>query len=292
MFTFIHSVLASVAIVGANASLAAQPIEIKSYKPTTEAIFPVVSNLLISSDEVMLVDAQFSTQDGERLVELIKATGKPLKTIFISHGDPDFYFGLEAVVLAYPEAKILATAPTVEHIAKTKQQKLEFWGPQLGDGAPESVITPDVLTADGLVFAGQKIEIVGLDSSSPHRTVLWIPESKVILGGILLDSGEHVWLADTAEKVQRETWLEQLEKLKSLGAMTVIPGHYQGVLPEKATEVIRFTKRYLKTAEKELSQTTSSADFTKAMKTHFPSLPGEQTLELGAKVLTGEMAWN
>lgn len=222
MFTFIHSVLASVAIVGANASLAAQPIEIKSYKPTTEAIFPVVSNLLISSDEVMLVDAQFSTQDG----------------------------------------------------------------------APESVITPDVLTADGLVFAGQKIEIVGLDSSSPHRTVLWIPESKVILGGILLDSGEHVWLADTAEKVQRETWLEQLEKLESLDAMTVIPGHYQGVLPEKATEVIRFTKRYLKTAEKELSQTTSSADFIKAMKTHFPSLPGEQTLELGAKVLTGEMAWN
>lgn len=47
MFTFIHSVLASVAIVGANASLAAQPIEIKSYKPTAEAIFPVVSNLLI-----------------------------------------------------------------------------------------------------------------------------------------------------------------------------------------------------------------------------------------------------
>lgn len=172
MFTFIHSVLASVAIVGANASLAAQPIEIKSYKPTTEAIFPVVSNLLISSDEVMLVDAQFSTQDG----------------------------------------------------------------------APDSVITPDVLTADGLVFAGQKIEIVDLDSSSPHRTVLWIPESKVILGGILLDSGEHVWLADTAEK--------------------------------------------------ELSQTTSSADFIKAMKTHFPSLPGEQTLELGAKVLTGEMVWN
>ena len=128
----------------------------------------MVSNLLISSDEVMLVDAQFSTQDGERLVELIKATGKPLKTIFISHGDPDFYFGLEAVVLAYPEAKILAIAPTVEHIAKTKQQKLEFWGPQLGDRAPDSVITPDVLTADGLVFAGQKIEIVGLDSSSPH----------------------------------------------------------------------------------------------------------------------------
>ncbi len=117
-----------------------------------------------------------------------------------------------------------------------------LWGPQLGDRAPDSVITPDVLTADGLVFAGQNIEIVGLDSSSPHRTVLWIPESKVILGGILLDSGEHVWLADTAEK--------------------------------------------------ELSQTTSSADFIKAMKTHFPSLPGEQTLELGEKVLTGEMAWN
>lgn len=181
--------------------------------------------------------------------------------------------------------------PPVEHITKTKDEKLKFWGPKLGDSAPDSLITPEVLRGDTLAFAGQRIEIVGLESKTPNRNVLWIPSIQTVLGGILLDSGEHVWLADTAAKEQREVWVEQLSYLEGLDVKTVIPGHYQGKLPTEAKEVIRFTKGYLQVAEKELAQAKNAQDFVQAMKAYFPDLPGDDALELGAKVLTGEIQW-
>lgn len=98
-------------------------------------------------------------------------------------------------------------------------------------------------------------------------------------------------MADTAAKEQREVWVEQLSYLESLDVKTVIPGHYQGKLPTEAKEVIRFTKGYLQVAEKELAQAKNAQDFVQAMKAYFPDLPGDDALELGAKVLTGEIQW-
>ncbi|MGR6871542.1 hypothetical protein ACU6U9_04380 [Pseudomonas sp. HK3] len=47
---------------------------------------------------------------------MIEASGKTLATIYISHGDPDFYFGLDVFNAAFPDARIVATAVTVEKI--------------------------------------------------------------------------------------------------------------------------------------------------------------------------------
>ncbi|KAL6957723.1 hypothetical protein U1Q18_051294 [Sarracenia purpurea var. burkii] len=67
------------------------------YNPQTEAVFPVSSTLIYSHnhDEAILFDSQFSTKDGRKLISLIKRSGKQLKKIIITCGDPDFYFGLE-----------------------------------------------------------------------------------------------------------------------------------------------------------------------------------------------------
>ncbi len=86
------------------------------------------SELLVGQREAMLIDAQFSRADAEQLVKRIQASGKTLSTIYISHGDPDFYFGLDVLKAAFPEAKILATAQTVAHIQATKDAKLAYWG--------------------------------------------------------------------------------------------------------------------------------------------------------------------
>jgi glyoxylase-like metal-dependent hydrolase (beta-lactamase superfamily II) len=69
----------------------------------------------------VLFDAQFSVKDGEELVKLIKARGKALKEIVITSGDPDFYFGLEPLVKAFPQAKVVASKAVVDHINATKR---------------------------------------------------------------------------------------------------------------------------------------------------------------------------
>jgi glyoxylase-like metal-dependent hydrolase (beta-lactamase superfamily II) len=89
----------------------------------------------------VLFDAQFSVKDGEKLVEMIKKSGKKLSRIVITSGDPDFYFGLEPLVKAFPRQSG-RHAEVVKHIEATKAAKLAYWGPQMKDGAPKQVYVP------------------------------------------------------------------------------------------------------------------------------------------------------
>ena len=86
--------------------LFAAPLQLDVYNPQENAIFPVSSTLVSGPTEAILFDAQFSPKDGAKLVEMIKSRGKTLKAIVITSGDPDFYFGLEPIVKAFPDDTI------------------------------------------------------------------------------------------------------------------------------------------------------------------------------------------
>jgi glyoxylase-like metal-dependent hydrolase (beta-lactamase superfamily II) len=77
----------------------------------------------------LLVDAGFTRADSHRLVAAILDSGKTLTTVFISHGDPDFYFGAEVVADAFPTATFLATPHTIDHIHHSYERKLNAWAP-------------------------------------------------------------------------------------------------------------------------------------------------------------------
>jgi len=95
-------------------------LKLTTYNPQEKAIFPVSSTLISGKKEAILFDAQFSTTEGKALVELIRQSGKELTTVYITGGDPDFYFGLQPIVEAFPQVKIKATATIVDHINHTK----------------------------------------------------------------------------------------------------------------------------------------------------------------------------
>lgn len=126
----------------------AAPLTLQTYNPQEKGLFAVNSTLVSGPHEAVLFDAQFSVRDGEKLVEMIKKNGKPLSRIVITSGDPDFYFGLEPLVKAFPQAEVVATPEVVKHIAATKAAKLAYWGPQMKDGAPTQVYVPQALEAN------------------------------------------------------------------------------------------------------------------------------------------------
>lgn len=99
----------------------AAPLTLQTYNPQENAIFAVNSTLASGPHEAVLFDAQFSVKDGEKLVEMINKSGKKLTHIVITSGDPDFYFGLEPLVKAFPQAKVVATEQVVKHIEETKK---------------------------------------------------------------------------------------------------------------------------------------------------------------------------
>ena len=268
-----------------------QPLQVAVFNPGQSGIFAVSSELLTGGRDAVLVDAQFSTADAAKLVEMIKASGKKLTTIYISHGDPDYYFGLETLHAAFPDAQILATPQTIAHIQASKDEKLKIWGPQLGANAPKQVLVPSPLQGNALQLEGQELKVIGLDGASPQRTVVWVPSIGTVMGGVLVDAGSHVFMADTQTPQSRQDWLAALQQIKDLSPARVIPGHYAEGAPQDLAAV-EFTANYIRAFDEEAAKAKDSNALIVAMKQRYPGLPGEASLELSAKVAKGEMPWN
>ncbi len=274
----------------APAGTIAQPLQVQVYNPGESAIFAVSSELLTGANDAVLVDAQFSTADAAKLVEMIKASGKKLTTIYISHGDPDFYFGLETLHAAFPDARIVATPQTVAHIQASKDEKLKIWGPQLGANAPAQVVVPSPLDGDTLQLEGQELKIIGLDGASPDRTALWVPSIRSVMGGVLVDAGSHVFMADTQTPQSHQDWLTALRQIQDMAPTRVIPGHYAQGAPQDLAAV-EFTANYIRAFDEEAAKAKDSTALIVAMKQRYPGLQGEASLELSAKVAKGELPW-
>lgn len=85
------------ALAASPAPSLAAPLHTTVFNPGKEAIFPVTSTIVYGPHEAMLVDAQFQRKYAVKLVQMVKATGRTLKYIYVSHSDPDYYFGLAEI---------------------------------------------------------------------------------------------------------------------------------------------------------------------------------------------------
>src|SRR5205809_2518470 len=133
----------------------------------SENSFGVASVIVSGKTDAVLIDAQFTLADAEKVAQEIKTSGKKLITIYVSHGDPDFYFGLEIFKKYFPEVTAYASPATVEHIKATAQKKLEVWGERLGKNITSNVVLPQVLNS--IDIENQKLEIIGLEEC-PSKT--------------------------------------------------------------------------------------------------------------------------
>ena len=265
-------------------------LRLQTFHPGPQAMFSVSSVLIEGRQDAILVDAQFAASDARALVDAIRASGKRLTTIYISHGDPDYYFGLATLQDAFPQARIVATAQTVAHIQQTQAGKLAYWGPKMGADVPARIVVPQVLGGDALPLEGQRLALIGLDGPTPDRSVLWVPSLRAIVGGIPVVAGEHVWMADTQTPQSHADWLQTLQRLQALKPKVVVPGHYA---PDAALDAsaLRFTADYIRAFDVEAAKAKDSAALVKAMQVRYPTLAGVESLELSAKVAKGEMQW-
>ncbi len=103
-------------------------------------------------------------------------------------------------------------------------------------------------------------------------------------------SGIHVWTADTQSAEQRSAWRSVLSEMQKLQPTQVVPGHYIGERPA-GDKAIRFTQDYLQSFEQALGAKKGSDYVIKTITAAWPGLADASSLELSAKVNTGEMKW-
>lgn len=245
--------------------------------------FWVNSVIIEGADEVMLVDAQLTKTNAERVLQEIKATKKPLSIIYITHEHADHFLGLEVFKEAYPSVRIVANSAVTDRINKVYQEKLDKWQKILGSGATSRVVAISRFDANFIEFDGSKIEVLkNIRGDTDENTMLWIPGQGILIAGDVLFNHMHVYTAETDSEA-RGKWLNSLRKIRDLKPLVVIPGHSKVGAPLDASTAVDFTENYLLVFEEELKKAKDADSLINAMKQKFPSSDLLLAIERGAK---------
>src|SRR6266849_4040165 len=241
------------------------------------------SVILEGTHEVMLVDAQLTKTNAERVIQEIKETKKTLSIIYITHEHADHFLGLEVFKEAYPRVRIIATSVVVDRINKVYQEKIDKWKTILGSGATSRVVAIEKFDGDFIEFESSKMEVLkNIQGDTDENTMLWIPGQRILIAGDVLFNNMHVYTAETDSKA-RGKWLNSINKIRELKPSVVIPGHSKvGALLDASTAV-DFTQNYLWAFEEELKKAKDPDSLINAMKERFPSADLLLAIERGAK---------
>ncbi len=253
-----------------------------------EKNFCVTASLVIRNNNALLIDTKFNKTDPRKILYYLQYTGLRLTDIFISHGDPDYYFGLEEIKAAYPKVIARTTPSVAQHITNTVWNKLVVWKDALQDEIPRNIVLPEILTDNSFTFEGLHFNIFGSDRS---RIALYCPELRLVAGGPSIVSGNHLFLADMSTDEDRTRWHRNLVELRTLNPAVVIPGHSDLEKEIFDVQSIAFSIEYLFNVASILPTTPTSDLFISRMLEKYPNLKSYDVLALSAKVLTGEMPW-
>src|SRR6266403_3515360 len=119
---------------------------------STDDQFWTNSVIIEGTHEVMLVDAQLTKINAERVLQEIRETKKPLSIIYITHEHADHCLGLEVFKEAYPRARIIANSAVVDRINKVYQEKIDKWKKLLSSDAASHVVGISNFDPDAIEF--------------------------------------------------------------------------------------------------------------------------------------------
>ena len=217
--------------------------------------FPVGSKnktatLVTGEREALLVDAGFTRADGHRLAAAVLDSGKTLTTVFISHADPDFYFGAEVIADAFPDAVFVATPLVIEHIQHSYEGKLKAWE-ALGANLPTRLVDLTPLTGD-LVLEGHRVRAQGRPGRAarpPLPVAARAPRHPRRRPAVRPASTSGSPTPPSPSSAPPGSTL--LDEMAALNPELVVPGHRLPGTPADAT-AITGTRDYLTAFEAEL----------------------------------------
>ena len=232
--------------------------------------------------EVMLVDAQLTRTNAERVLQKIKETHKPLSLIYITHEHADHFLGLEVFKEAYPGVRIIAASAVLRRIHRVYQEKIDKWKQLLVSDAATHVVPIDPFDGSTVTFDGSHIEVLRhIQGDTDENTMLWIPGQRILIGGDVVFNDMHVYTAETDSQARRK-WLSSLKTIRALQPSVVIPGHSKAGALLDASTAVAFTEKYLLVFEEELKSAKDPSGFVEAMKKRFPSADLLLAIERGA----------
>jgi len=198
------------------------------------------SALLAGPTEAVLVDAQFLPAEAEAVATYVAATGRRLTTVYVTHGHPDHYVGVDTLRARFPGVRVVARPDVIDDIVTTWPAKRAFWSAEYPSELPASVGAPEPFDGAALTVDGHTLEVHAMGAAeSAHDTVVYVPTLRALVAGDLVYHHDHAWLGER----RATAWAALLERLERQfpDVAHVVPGHGE---PGDATLFAR-TRAYL-----------------------------------------------
>lgn len=273
-------------------SSATGPLSIKVFYCDEEG-FEVASVIVLGKKDAVLIDAQWTLSSAHRVVAEILDTGKNLTTIYLTHAHPDHYFGAGTIAEAFPKARVVAVASEADIINKQFFGKIEIWESTIGaHNVCRKTTHVDTLTEDHIELEGQRLEIISkVVGDMKYNTMVWIPSIKTLYASDVLFNQAHPFTCELLAD-ERKQWVKDIDKIESMGAEVIIPGHQRPGMPFDKSS-LDFTRAYLVATEEELARNESVGDFYCAMAERFPQAHlVHLSNEMNANVFKGGRDWH
>ncbi|MFI9382065.1 MBL fold metallo-hydrolase [Kutzneria sp. NPDC052558] len=246
---------------------------------------PLASTLIAGTDDAVLVDPGFTTEQARALGDWIASKGRNLTDIFITHGHGDHWFNTALLAERFG-ARVVATAGTIGQMHANVGARPFVWD-KVYPGIPESPVTAVTVPDNRFTLEGHELAIVEVGyTDTDASSVLHVPDIGLVVAGDVIYNSAHLYLSETS-LAGLDAWRAAIDRVESLGARSIVAGHQDSKLDDDATRLIAETRDYLDAAEEVLRTESTAVDYFNAMVKRYPEKLGRTVLWSTAQAVYG-----
>ena len=175
---------------------------------------------------LVVIDTQRDLIHAAQAVAAVRAIGKPVRAILITHAHPDHYVGVGLFKEAFPQAKVYGSAATTAAIRNDTYGYNALTLQAVPDVTPHTFVPPDTPFDDNATLQIDGLTIITRElgpGEAHNTTAYYVPTSGELFTGDVVLNHLHAPLLEEGTAA----WLSILDRIEAMypNVRIVHPGH-------------------------------------------------------------------
>jgi glyoxylase-like metal-dependent hydrolase (beta-lactamase superfamily II) len=250
---------------------------------------PTSSTLIFGQHEALLIDPLFTRAQSAELLAWVSELGKPLTSIYITHGHGDHWFGLGEILSHHPSAHAIALPEVIAEMRLQASPEVlsTFCHPLFPGQIPSDLVIANPPGDDEeLTVDGNLVIPIRLDhTDGDNTTCLHVPELQLVVAGDAIYNNVHLMLAQS-DAAGRQSWLRALDTIESLNPSRIVAGHKDPASDDDPRH-IELTRQYILDFEAGIRSTATTLALYEFMIERYPGRVNRGALWGSCRALKG-----